>query len=108
MDAQLFGKNNTLSLFRSRSTAIWRNARGYLPTRLFAIAAPFNCERATAKCLKIGVQSKSIWAHLKQHELANFCPRDLWNLSAGARSALRSMQRRRIIVTACWQQASLF
>jgi transposase len=49
-----------------------------------------------------------VWAHLKQHELPNFCPRDLWNLSAGARSALRSMQRRRTIVTACWKQASLF
>jgi transposase len=49
-----------------------------------------------------------IWAHLKQHELPNFCPRDLWSLSASARSALKSMQRRRIIVTACWKQASLF
>ena len=49
-----------------------------------------------------------IWAHLKQHELPNFCPRDLWNLSVEARSALRSMQRRRTIVTACWPQASLF
>jgi len=49
-----------------------------------------------------------IWAYLKQHELANFCPRDLWNLSAEARSALRSMQQCRTIVTACWQQASLF
>ena len=49
-----------------------------------------------------------IWAQLKQHELANFCPRDLWSLSTEARSALRSMQRRRTIVTACWKQASLF
>ena len=49
-----------------------------------------------------------IWAHLKQHELANFCPRDLWHLSEDARSALRSMQRRRTIITACWKQASLF
>src|SRR3954452_20364933 len=49
MDAQLFGKNNTLSLFRSQSTAICRNARGYLPTRLFAIAAPFNCEACHSK-----------------------------------------------------------
>ena len=49
-----------------------------------------------------------VWAYLKQHELPNFCPRDLWQLSAAARSALRSMQRRRTIVAACWQQASLF
>jgi len=49
-----------------------------------------------------------VWSHLKQHELPNFCPRDLWQLSASARSALRSMQRRRTIVTSCWKQASLF
>lgn len=49
-----------------------------------------------------------VWAYLKQHELANFCPRDLWQLSDTARSALRSMQRRRQIVVACWKQASLF
>jgi transposase len=49
-----------------------------------------------------------IWGYLKQHELPNFCPRDLWQLSDTARSALRSMQRRRTIVTACWKQASLF
>ncbi|MGH7253753.1 MAG: IS630 family transposase [Nitrospiraceae bacterium] len=49
-----------------------------------------------------------IWAYLKQHELANFCPQNLWHLSDSARSALRSMQRRRKIITACWKQASLF
>ncbi len=49
-----------------------------------------------------------IWAQLKQHELPNFCPRNLWHLSQGARSALRSLQRRRTIVTACWKQSSLF
>jgi transposase len=49
-----------------------------------------------------------IRAHRKQHELAHLCPRDLWHLSAGARSALRSMQRRRTIITACRKQASLF
>jgi transposase len=49
-----------------------------------------------------------VWGYLKQHELPNFCPRDLWSLSTAARSALRSMQRRRTIVAACWKQASLF
>jgi transposase len=49
-----------------------------------------------------------VWGYLKQHELPNFCPRDLWNLSCAARSALRSMQRRKTIVSACWKQASLF
>jgi len=49
-----------------------------------------------------------IWAQLKQHELANFCPHNLWELSEEARAALRSLQRRKTIVTACWKQASLF
>ena len=49
-----------------------------------------------------------VWGYLKQHELPNFCPRDLWSLSTAARSALRSMQRRRTIITACWKQSSLF
>jgi transposase len=49
-----------------------------------------------------------VWGYLKQHELANFCPRDLWSLSCAARSALQSMQRRKTIVSACWKQATLF
>jgi transposase len=49
-----------------------------------------------------------IWAHLKQHELANLCPYDLWQLSQEARRSLRSMQRRKRLITAFWKQASLF
>jgi transposase len=49
-----------------------------------------------------------IWGYLKQHELPNFCPRQLWQLSAAARSALRRMRRRPTLVTAFWKQAELF
>jgi len=49
-----------------------------------------------------------IWSHLKQHELANLCPRELWQLSAAARGALRRMRRRPTLVCAFWKQAGLF
>jgi len=46
-----------------------------------------------------------IWGHLKQHEIPNRCPRELWELSTAARAALR---RRPTLVTAFWKQADLF
>jgi transposase len=49
-----------------------------------------------------------IWGHWKQHELPNFCAKDLWHLSAHARKALRRMRRRPTLVTAFWKQADLF
>jgi transposase len=49
-----------------------------------------------------------IWGYLKQHELPNLCPRELWELSAAARAALRRMRRRPTLVTAFWKQAELF
>lgn len=49
-----------------------------------------------------------LWAHLKQHEIPNLCPRDLWELSTAARAALRRMRRRPTLVTAFWKQADLF
>ena len=36
------------------------------------------------------------------------CPRELWQLSAAARDALRRMRRRPTLVTAFWKQAELF
>jgi transposase len=33
-----------------------------------------------------------IWAHWKQHELPNVCPRDFWQLSQAARRTLRRMR----------------
>lgn len=49
-----------------------------------------------------------LWAWLKRHALANFCPDGLTELAATARSKLKSAQRRRSIIAACWQQAELF
>lgn len=49
-----------------------------------------------------------LWARLKRHALANFCPNDLTELNATARSKLRSAQRRASIIAACWAQAELW
>ncbi len=49
-----------------------------------------------------------IWGYLKEHELPNLCPRELWQLSAAARGALRRMRRRPMLVAAFWRQAELF
>ena len=49
-----------------------------------------------------------IWGHLKQHELANFCPKDLSELGVAAIRALKRMRRRPSLVMAFWQQAELF
>jgi transposase len=49
-----------------------------------------------------------IWAYLKQHELPNVCSKDLWNLGESARRHLRRMRRRKRLITAFWQQASLW
>jgi len=49
-----------------------------------------------------------IWGHWKQHELPNFCPKNLWQLSIHARNALRRMRRRPTLVSAFWKQADLF
>jgi transposase len=49
-----------------------------------------------------------IWGHLKQHEIPNFCPRDLAQLSSTALRCLRRMRRRPNLITAFWRQAGLF
>jgi transposase len=49
-----------------------------------------------------------LWAWLKRHALANFCPNNLTELAIAARNRLKSAQRRATIITACWQQATLF
>src|SRR5437764_9356625 len=49
-----------------------------------------------------------IWAHCKHHELPNVCAKNLWDLSEGARRSLKRMRRRPRLITAFWQQASLF
>ena len=48
-----------------------------------------------------------IWAYWKQHELPNVCPKDMWELDARSRDALRRMRRRSRLITAFWAQAEL-
>jgi transposase len=49
-----------------------------------------------------------IWGHWKHHDILNFCPKNLAQLSDHARKALRRMRRRPTLVTAFWKQAKLF
>ena len=48
-----------------------------------------------------------LWAWLKRHALANFCPANLDELNNVARTKLKSAQRRKSIITSCWVQAGL-
>ena len=49
-----------------------------------------------------------LWAWLKRHALANFCPDSLHELHTTARNKLKSAQHRPSIIAACWTQASLW
>ena len=49
-----------------------------------------------------------LWGHLKHHELPNFCPKNLGELSHQAIHALRRLRRRPTLVAAFWKQAGLF
>jgi len=47
-----------------------------------------------------------LWAWLKRHTLANYCPSDLAELHITARNKLKSAQKRPAIIAACWTQAT--
>lgn len=49
-----------------------------------------------------------LWAWLKRHAMANYCPDSFDELKSTARSKLRSAQRRETLITAFWKQAELF
>ena len=49
-----------------------------------------------------------LWAWLKRHALANYCPANLDELHANARNKLKSAQKRLSIIAACWMQATLW
>jgi transposase len=49
-----------------------------------------------------------LWAWLKRHALANFCPDSLAELRFTARNKLKSAQHRPGIIAACWKQADLW
>lgn len=48
-----------------------------------------------------------LWAWLKRHALANYCPNTLTELGTMARNKLKSAQRRSCVIAACWAQAEL-
>ncbi len=43
-----------------------------------------------------------LWAWLKRHALANYCPDTFAELRHTARGRLKSAQRRSVIIAACW------
>lgn len=49
-----------------------------------------------------------LWAWLKRHALANYCPSNLAELHITARNKLKSAQKRPSIIAACWMQATLW
>lgn len=49
-----------------------------------------------------------LWAWLKRHALANYCPSHLAELHITARNKLKSAQKRPSIIAACWMQATLW
>jgi transposase len=65
------------------------------------------CERLPAYAPELN-PVEYVWAHLKRHELPNVCAKDLWNLGEQARSHLKRMRRRKPLIRAFWQQASLW
>lgn len=48
-----------------------------------------------------------LWAHWKNHELANFCPKDFAQLSQFARNKLKRTQKRKHLIPSFWKQAKL-
>jgi transposase len=48
-----------------------------------------------------------LWGHIKQHELANFCPKDLVELSSATREALFKAKRTKHYIRAFWIQSEL-
>ena len=49
-----------------------------------------------------------LWAWLKRHALANYCPNNLSELHQNTRNKLKSAQKRASIIAACWMQAALW
>ena len=49
-----------------------------------------------------------LWAWLKRHALANYCPNNLSELHTTAGNKLKSAQKCPSIIVACWMQATLW
>lgn len=50
---------------------------------------------------------EAIWAYLKKPEIANFCAKNIGEVSDFAPRRLKSMQRRPTLVRAFWKRAEL-
>ena len=48
-----------------------------------------------------------LWAHWKQYEMPNFCPKDFVALSAFARASLKRTQRRKALGSTVWKHTGL-
>ena len=48
-----------------------------------------------------------LWAWMKKHALANFCPDNFGELSTMATNKMQSVKRRKTLIVACWKQAEL-
>jgi transposase len=48
-----------------------------------------------------------IWAWMKRHAMANFCPDTFAELTHMTKTKLRSVKRRPSLILACWQQTKL-
>jgi transposase len=85
-----------LSAHKSQMTQQWiREQKGWIHTEYLPAYAP---ELNPVEYL---------WGYWKQHELANVCPRDWWELDHRARRALKRIRRRPRIIVACWEQSKL-
>ncbi len=54
---------------------------------------------------------EALWAYWKRTEMANFCPKQIWELSHAASQALKRIRRRRSrpkLIAAFFHQAELF
>jgi len=52
-----------------------------------------------------------LWGYWKKNELANFCPRDIWELGHFASQALKRIRRRKSrarLIASFYRQAELF
>jgi len=49
-----------------------------------------------------------LWAWLKRHAPANYCPNNLSELHTTPRSKLKNAQKRPSIIAACWMQVTLW
>jgi transposase len=97
--------------FRQRLLIIWDRARAHC-SRLVrdyvdSTNGHINVELLPAYAPEIN-PVEFLWAWLKRHALANFCPDTLTDLRHNARSKLKSAQHRSGIVASCWAQAELF